>query len=160
MGFTSNSNAKCFSRNRFFTNKKEGAYLNSKKGQQQISSSIVNAILEYKKSLDKNVNDYSIINDTIEPVEPVTDDIIFKVQIAASSKELETKAYNFNGLQDISRLKENGMYKYFYGHVKDYDKTKALEEEAREKGYTSSFIVAFKAGKKIALMDALKTTTN
>jgi N-acetylmuramoyl-L-alanine amidase len=35
-----------------------------------------------------------------------------------------------------------------------------LEQEARSKGYNSSFIVAFKDGKKIALIDALKSTTN
>ncbi|AUP81380.1 N-acetylmuramoyl-L-alanine amidase family protein [Flavivirga eckloniae] len=145
----------------FLSYKKEGAYLNSKNGQQQISRSIVNAILEYKKSLDKNVNDFSATNDDVpKPLEPNTEQIIFKLQIAASSKELETEPYNFNGLQNISRLKENNLYKYFYGNVGSYEETKTLEKEVREKGYTSSFVVAFKDGKKIALIDALKTTAN
>ncbi|MDD7886314.1 N-acetylmuramoyl-L-alanine amidase [Flavivirga sp. 57AJ16] len=145
----------------FLSYKKEGSYLNSKKGQQQMSNSIVSAILEYKSSLEKNVNDYSIINDTAETVESTTlNDIIFKVQIAAGSTPLETKPYNFKGLEGISRLKDGNVYKYFYGATPNYDKIKELEEEAAEKGYTSSFVVAFKAGKKIALIDALKTTTN
>ena len=144
----------------FLTYKKEGSYLNSKKGQQQMSSSIVNAILEYKSSLEKNVNDYSVVNDTPEPVASTLDGILFKIQIAAGSTPLETKPYNFKGLQGVSRLKDGNIYKYFYGATPDYDKIKELGEEASEKGYTSSFIVAFKDGKKIALIDALKTTTN
>lgn len=144
----------------FLSYKKEGSYLNSKKGQQQMSNSIVNAILEYKSSLEKNVNDYSVINNTTESVAPTLDGILFKVQIAAGSTPLETKSYNFKGLLGVSRLKDGNIYKYFYGATPDYDKIKELEDEVAEKGYTSSFIVAFKDGKKIALIDALKTTTN
>ncbi|WP_303317834.1 N-acetylmuramoyl-L-alanine amidase [Flavivirga abyssicola] len=144
----------------FLSYKKEGAYLNSKKGQQQISNSIVKAILEYKNSLDENVNDYSVVNDTTKPVETITGDIIFKVQIAAGANPLETKPYNFKGLEGVSRLKDGNVYKYFYGASSNYDKIKGLEAEAAEKGYTSSFIVAFKNGEKIALVDALKTATN
>ena len=36
----------------FLTNKKEGAYLNSKKGQDQMSSAIAKAIVNYKKILE------------------------------------------------------------------------------------------------------------
>ena len=42
----------------FLTYKKEGLYLNSRKGQTQIASSITKAVLEYKKKLDQNVGDY------------------------------------------------------------------------------------------------------
>ena len=144
----------------FLTNKKEGAYLNSKKGQQQMSTAIKDAILEYKASIDKNVSDYNVIENVNEPINQFSDNIIFKIQIAASSKALETKSYNFKGLNAISRLKEGRLYKYFYGSTSDYEQTKVLEHEARSKGYNSSFIVAFKDGKKIALIDALKSTTN
>ena len=151
----------------FLTNKNEGAYLNSSKGQNEMSTAIVNAILEYKKRLDENIgNDYDVTED-IEKINEFEDDIsqtpnniTFKIQIAASSKALETKPYNFKGLETISRLKEGNLYKYFYGNTTSYQETKTLEDEAREKGYTSCFIVAYKDGKKIALADALKSTAN
>ena len=144
----------------FLTNYKEGAYLNSKKGQVQMATAIKDAILDYKASIDKNVSAYSV-NDNINELEnEYSDNITFKVQIAASSKAIETKSYNFKGLNAISRLKDGSLYKYFYGSTSDYEETKALEQEARNKGYKSSFIVAFKDGKKIALIDALKSTTN
>lgn len=145
----------------FLTNKREGAYLNSKKGQQQMASAITEAILEYKSSIDKNVANYNdVLNVDTKTNKPVSNNIIFKVQIAASSKALETKPYNFKGLQTISRMQDGSLYKYFYGSTSDYEETKTLEQEARSKGYNSSFVVAFKDGKKIPLVDALKSTAN
>ena len=147
----------------FLTNKKEGAYLNSKKGQIQMAESIVEAILDYKSRIDNNVSDYvlnDIETDVISDSDTNLDNITFKVQIAASSKALDTKPYKFKGLDVISRHKEGNLYKYFYGNSSDYEATKTLEQEAKSKGYTSSFIVAFKDGKKIALIDALKSIPN
>ena len=144
----------------FVTNKKEGTYLNSNKGQLEVATSIVNAIIDYKTSIEKNVGDYTNTNEVDKPAHEITSNIIFKVQIAASTKALETKPYNFKGLSNISRVKDGNLYKYFYGETSDYNETKTLENEAKTKGYTSSFVVAFKEGKKIALADALKSTAN
>ncbi|MFI1771434.1 N-acetylmuramoyl-L-alanine amidase family protein [Thalassobellus citreus] len=149
----------------FLTNNKEGVYLNSKKGQQEISKSVVKSILEYKASLDNNIGDFVDESDDVnlEPVienESVYNDITFKIQIAASSKKLETKPYNFKGLSNVSRVKEGNLYKYFYGSTSNYNETKKLASDAKRKGYATSFIVAFKDDKKISLTEALKTTSN
>jgi N-acetylmuramoyl-L-alanine amidase len=158
----------------FVTNKEEGDYLNSEKGQNEISMAINNAILEYKHNLDGNVGDFIFkdekpIAKTLETQEIIEDkekinltdtSIIYKIQIAASSKSIETKPSNFKGLSTISREKEDGLFKYFYGNTSDFNITKMLEEEAIKKGYKSSFIVAFRDGKKISLNEALKTTAN
>ena len=158
----------------FVTNKEEGDYLNSEKGQNEISMAINNAILEYKHNLDGNVGDFLFkdekpIAKTLETQEIIEDkekinltdtSIIYKIQIAASSKSIETKPSNFKGLSTISREKEDGLFKYFYGNTSDFNITKMLEEEAIKKGYKSSFIVAFRDGKKISLNEALKTTAN
>ena len=144
----------------FLTNKKEGAYLNSKKGQQQMADAIKEAILQYKTSIEKNVSNYTSINNNQNPDGDNLNGITFKVQIAASSKILATKSYNFKGLSPISREKAGGLYKYLYGNSSDYEQVKMLEEEAKRKGYNSSFIVAYKEGKKIPLTHALKSITN
>ncbi len=158
----------------FLTSKAEGAYLNSDAGQKDMSNSITSAILEYKHGLDGNVGNFvynydAVTSKTSEVVEipkknvevrPIDKSITFKVQIAATSKAIDPKPNNFKGLNNISREKEDGLFKYFYGNTSDYDITKTLEEEAIKKGYTSCFIVAFKDGKKISLIDALKTSAN
>jgi N-acetylmuramoyl-L-alanine amidase len=153
----------------FLTNNKEGAYLNTKSGQSKMAKAIKDAVLDYKKEIDQNVGS-SILGtekldtetvETLENLPLVYEGITFKVQIAASSKDLETKSYNFNGLSDISKLKVGKLYKYFYGSTSDYNKVKQLQEEAKSKGYISSFVVAYnKKGEQIELDEALKSATN
>lgn len=159
----------------FLTYKPEGVYLNSSSGQDEMSNAIYSAIMDYKKILDQNVGDniYSepttpmVIkeNDPIKKVEIpaaelIYNNIVFKVQLAASSNKLEPKPANFNGLKDVARDKEGKLFKYFYGYTSDYNKVKQLQSEAQKKGYPSCFIVAYKDGKRIDLNDALKTTAN
>lgn len=149
----------------FLTHKGEGAYLNSKKGQNEIGMEIFKAIISYKNSLEiatsnsqNPIIEESEIDKAIETTETKNyDGIIFKVQLAASSKKLETKPYNFKGLKNVSRAKEGGLFKYYYGETSDYNKIQLMKKYAREKGYPSSYIVAFKDGEKLKLSDVLKS---
>jgi N-acetylmuramoyl-L-alanine amidase len=150
----------------FLTYKKEGTYLNSKKGQLEMAREITNGILDYKKAVTSNSVDvlYHDENETIKKETPknsqVYKDINFKVQIAASSRKLATRPYNFKGLEEISLLKEGSLYKYFYGNTSDYNKITEMVKTAKKKGYSTCFIVAFKDDEKIPLAEALKTTSN
>jgi len=150
----------------FLTYKSEGAYLNSKNGQDDLSQSIVEAILDYKKGLDQyvgnNVFEENAITETnvsTKPAEEIYENVVFKVQIAASSRKLETKPYNFKGLDDISREQEAKLYKYFFGSTNNFSEAKRLEDIAKQK-FKNSFIVAYKNGKKIELSEALKSSSN
>lgn len=155
----------------FITNKTEGDYLNSTKGVNEMSSSIVNAIIDYKKHLDQNVgsnifkdnnseitNESSVNNENDEII--VIDNVEFKVQIAASSRKLEPKAYNFKGLSSISREQVGALYKYYYGSTSNYNEAKELQNEAKAKGYNTCFIVAYKDGQPIDVAEALKSAAN
>ncbi|GGI57424.1 N-acetylmuramoyl-L-alanine amidase family protein [Winogradskyella haliclonae] len=152
----------------FLTNKKEGAFLNTKTGQSKMAKAIKEAIIDYKNELDQNIGESIFVDvdeattktDTIEAEKQTThviEGVTFKVQIAASSKKLETKSYNFNGLSDISRVELGKLYKYYYGVTSDYNQAKLLEETAKSKGYSSCFIVAYKNGKRIPVEEALKS---
>lgn len=150
----------------FITNKKEGAFLNSKNGQTKIAKAIKDAIVDFKNELDQNVGSQLSINKnetTVDEEEDVTPriikDVTFKVQIAASSKELEAKSYNFKGHADISRKKVGNLYKYYSGKTSDYNKIKQLHLKAK-KDYSGAFIVAFKDGKRISMTEALKSASN
>src|SRR5690606_14312138 len=140
----------------FLTNNAEGAYLNSKKGQNEMALSVADAILKYKKAVDLNVEGGALITEHLEdPDVPeiatsitANPDIEFRVQIAASSKDLAPKPQDFKGLQSITKEKEGSLYRYYYGLTSDYNAVRKLEEEAKRKGYTSCFIVAFKQGQK------------
>ena len=157
----------------FITNKTEGDYLNSVEGSSKISKSISDAILDYRSNLNTDTfiqentppkEEVETTPETVKSVEPNNSpknsdaSIVFKVQIAAGSKKLDTKSYNFNGLNDISRTKSKSMYRYFYGNTSSYDTATKLKEEALDKGYKSAFIVAYKNDERIAIKTALKST--
>ena len=156
----------------FITNKTEGDYLNSVEGSSKISKSISDAILDYMSNLNTDTfvqentpptEEVETTPETVKSVEPNNSpknsdaSIVFKVQIAAGSKKLDTKSYNFNGLNDISRTKSKSIYRYFYGKTSSYDTATALKEEALNKGYKSAFIVAYKNDERIAIKTALKS---
>lgn len=159
----------------FLTYQNEGLYLNSSKGQSDMSTSIYQAIIDYIKALDNNVGsqiftdiepittETEIVTPTVEELpiaEEVYTGIVFKIQIAASSKKLEPKPFNFSGLNGITRDKEGGIFKYFYGNTSDYTQAKALQDIAKKKGYNDCFIVAFKDGKRTDLTEVLKSASN
>ncbi|HLV51416.1 MAG TPA: N-acetylmuramoyl-L-alanine amidase [Flavobacterium sp.] len=161
----------------FVSNKEEGAYLTSEAGKNELARAIANAIIDYKKQFHTASSNIPAAKKE-KPVEPVKEQpvesakkssvdaskpevitkegIVFRVQIAASGKVLELKPANFNGLDNITSIKEDKLYKYFYNETTDYDHARKALEVAKNKGYTSAFLVAYKDGKKISIQEALK----
>lgn len=165
----------------FLTNNNEGPYLNSKKGRKEMAQEIARSILEYKTEIDFANQNQVIIPDLSGTQIPKSEqsqnqkgtevssakgsanteigalknEVLFKVQIAASSKKLETKSYNFKGLTQISRSQEGALYRYYYGATSDYKEAQALQSEARATGYDQAYIVAFKENQRVSLTEVL-----
>ncbi|WP_194528173.1 N-acetylmuramoyl-L-alanine amidase [Zobellia roscoffensis] len=226
----------------FLTNKEEGAYLNSKKGQLEIASSIADAIVTYKKNAMANVADFSAnsIPDAPEPevIEkqnktpkkkevaaakketvakeikdeasvakatelPIEDkkkaatqiieeakasdkstvvtknepeskeilkpsktndvvvpkaksNVIYKVQIMASAKNIPLRPSSFNGLNRVEKEPFKNLFRYVYGKTSSLEEAKMLKSNADLKGYKTSYIVAYRDGKRIPFKDSLK----
>ena len=139
----------------FLTNKNEGRYLNSKKGQLLMSKSIADAIENYVSNLKLNtVVDKIVKNDMVSNA--TNKEVEFKVQIASGKNKIETKSYNFKGLTNIERVKIGAYYKYYYGVTSSYNDVIASLKMAKKKGYSSAFIVAFKNGEKISVKEVNK----
>jgi N-acetylmuramoyl-L-alanine amidase len=139
----------------FLTNKKEGAYLNSKNGQKEMAQSIAKGIFKYKELFNNEIGasskdsfDSNIVSNSNEYFE-------LKIQIASSKKNLPLKSYNFKGLSDLSADKIDNIYKYFFGKTNDYSSAKKLLSKAKKIGYKDSKIVAFKNGVRISLDEFL-----
>jgi N-acetylmuramoyl-L-alanine amidase len=160
----------------FISNKEEGARLDSEQGQEDVAQGIAEAIVSYKREFfgeepnEPKVEkpERRIVEKPIEVIQtdtvienkemPRADEngIIFKVQLSASSKNLELVPSNFKGLQNVTSLFENGMYKYMYGSTSNHETAKNLLKEAKSKGYNSAYLIAFKDGKSINIQDAIK----
>lgn len=164
----------------FLSNKKEGIYLNSAAGQENMAKAIATAIISYKKEYfgsgyNKNMEQSkykkgnvtstkekaknSVLEETNNKKElKVEDDgILFKVQFAAGKQNLKLIPSNFKGLKNVSvRSTKASFYKYSYGATSDYSEAKKNLKEVQSKGYSSAYIIAFKDGKNISLEEALK----
>ncbi|MEH6679283.1 MAG: N-acetylmuramoyl-L-alanine amidase [Sediminicola sp.] len=203
----------------FLTNKTEGAYLNSGRGQTEMASAIATAILNYRNSISDNASSQGgPVGDTSPPktevaveipttVEKTPDavptgsvpkqsppvmekkpetvvskeekvveeipeaatvkkeapktvvpgpKIVFKVQLFASSKDMSLDSNNFKGLNRISKEPVNKLFRYMYGDATTYFDAKLLKANADAKGYTDSYVVAYKDGERIPVPEALK----
>ena len=143
----------------FLTNKSEGSFLNSSKGQLNMSNAIAKAIINYKYLREASIQEL-VTNEISQEIKPVKtnvfSNITFKVQIAASKRNLKTKPYNFKGLRQISKLKKANLYRYFYEKTNNYKDAQRFLKEVKKKGYSNAFIVAFNGDKKITISEALR----
>tara|TARA_R110000868_G_scaffold108065_7_gene295439 strand:+ start:26212 stop:27531 length:1320 start_codon:yes stop_codon:yes gene_type:complete len=85
-----------------------------------------------------------------------SENIIFKVQIFASSKNIPLHSENFKGLNTLTKEPYNNLYRYMYGNTDSHFQATLLKSNADAKGYTTSYIVAYKDGVRISETEALK----
>ncbi len=222
----------------FLTNKNEGAYLDSKKGQVEMGTAIADAILKYQNATQMKVtpsvrdseNNESpgIVNDKetekiekekivveetvpeIKILESVTQpeveekqgdevlkelveektqsapkeedlksaeevkpgeiakkedkldvkakasNVIFKVQLMASGKDLPLVPENFKGLNLISKESYKTLFRYMYGNTQSHREAQMMKTKAVDKGYKTAYIVAYNEGVRISLTEALR----
>jgi len=134
----------------FLTNKKEGKYLNSQKGQQQMAKAISDAVKNYINNLKLNtVAEQVIENKDVDIIE-------FKIQIESGKNKISTKSYNFKGLKNVERAKVGAFYKYYYGVTSSYKSALRSLKIAKQKGYKTAFMVAFKNNEKVSVKEVNK----
>lgn len=166
----------------FLSHKPEGKYLKSEAGQNKLSAAVAKAIMDYKKeyhipiiqqtidpipvkeekpeaipiATTSEKEDATVIDELPAPEMELPKSVMFKVQIATSSRDLDTKPSNFKGLNSVSKKPDGNLVRYFYGETTQYQKANKLKDEARQKGFSDAFVVAFRDGKKISIKEALK----
>ena len=141
----------------FLTNSLEGAYLNSSKGQSNMADALARAIVNYRDNRNASFQKTSTVNEPkkIEKSNKLNEQLVFKVQIAASKKKIDLKPYNFKGLKSISRTKNEKLFRYYYGSSSNYEKAKKLLQFAKNQGFKNAFIVPFLGTRKISISEAL-----
>ncbi len=159
----------------FLTNANEEDYLQKAEGQDFMDSAIYRAFKEYKATVEgagskepvyqapDPVKEPVVVKEDPKPVKedpkPVKENnassVVFKVQIATSSKRIATTPKNFNGMEGVEEHQGAGLYKYTVGAERTLAGARSLQETCRAKGYDGCFIVAFKDGTRIGLQEAL-----
>lgn len=157
----------------FISTPEEERYLNSTEGIDNLARGIYRAFLDYKNEFQERL----VASDQVEqpqqpttppkqesrpvttnenktPTKPETGEIIFKVQILASSRPLDANNKQFKGLKGVDYYKEGGMYKYTYGASANYNEIARMRRELANK-FQGPFVIAFKNGKKMDVNAAI-----
>ena len=96
-----------------------------------MSETIAKGIINYRNSLLSSLFNNEKITEFVQKDKIETNnnkkhkDVIFKVQLLASSKSIRKS--NFKNLNNISKSKEGKIYKYYYGNVKTYNEARKLK---------------------------------
>lgn len=146
----------------FITNPSEEKYLNSKEGQDYLSSAIFRACRDYINEIDsksvslgkKNQAPETKPNSSVPVILPAGE-IVFMVQIATSSVKNEIKPENFKGLTDIVEINTIDRFRYAAGNFSDYSEAVQYRKKL-EAVYPDAFVIAVKDNKVLPLQQALE----
>lgn len=121
----------------FISNSEEAAYLASEKGQDEIAESIYNAVISYKKKIDRNQK-----KEEEKPKElPLKND--FRILLMSTPNKYNDDDPALRGLKYILTIKENGLYKYYYS-VTNYASIKEANlKTAKDAGFRNATAVSF-----------------
>lgn len=134
----------------FINHPEESHYLASEKGQNEISESIYNAIIDYKKAIDRKTGgSVSVKKPEVErPAEtPLKND--FRILLLSSPIKYNEGDPALKGLNYILPLKDNGQYKYYYG-VTNMASVKDINlKTAKDAGFRNAYAVGFMPNQKL-----------
>lgn len=116
----------------------------------------VQEVIEKKeKEVAFNEKKEELINKIKPPSETIAGNknIVFKVQLASSAKQIPLNSPRFNGIP-VKEYKDGSTYKYTTGETRNIDEASALQKEVRTKGFNDAFVVAFLNGERIPVSKA------
>ncbi|MCU7614221.1 N-acetylmuramoyl-L-alanine amidase [Chryseobacterium sp. GMJ5] len=136
----------------FINHPEESHYLASDRGQDEISQSIFNAIIDYKKAIDRKTGG-AASNRKPEPEKkeevPLKND--FRILLLTSSVKYNDEDPALKGLNYILPLKENGIYKYYYGVTNMASIRDINLKTAKDAGFRNAYAVGFMPNQKLSL---------
>ncbi len=154
----------------FLTNSSEEKFLASESGQTTIAESIFYAFRDYKNDMENNSGkvseatvqaieanmDKEVETPKTEPVTTSTDNkgLTFSVQFYTAESEASATKFADLKPENVTYVKENGLYKYRLGPYKTLDEATKKQTFARNAGYKDAFVIAVKDGKRISIEEA------
>lgn len=145
----------------FITNDEEQKFLNSEIGRDYMASAIYRAFKEYKQEIEAKIIPSERVETSAElesdnPAHQEVEGLVFKVQLATSSKKISTEPKNFNGLTGVEYYEAGGLYRYTIGSENSWEAAAKLQDSVKSKGFEDAFVVAFLNGRRIAVGEAVK----
>ena len=136
----------------FVNNYEDAAFLNSEKGQQETAENIYKAIIDYKKAVDRKTG-AQVITKKPEPEKPAEVALKndFRILLMTMPVKYNDGDPELKGLNYILPIKENGLYKYYYG-VTNMASVKDINlKTAKDAGFRNSYAVGFMPNQKLSI---------
>ena len=134
-----------------------GNYKSYKEAKELIGNAKVNDafIVAYKDGV--KISTYLAIRGIASVKKSSKDKIVFKVQIAADTKEISSdKIHNiYSGFENVDRFDEDGWHKYAVGEFDSFEEANKLRKNSGVKG---AFVIAFRGNAKMNVLDAKRLT--
>ncbi len=115
-------------------------------------------IVEKRDTANKtapNNTDSSISESAKKEIQANDNQVIFKIQLFASTLNLKSNDSRLKGLKNVDNFREKGLYKYTLGAENNYDKILKLRKEILSK-FPEAIIIAFVENKKMTDKEGLK----
>lgn len=107
---------------------------------------------EFESQRETDSNVVEVVPEKSEQKKP---DIYFTVQIAASTKKLETIASNFKGLKNVFSIRNGNTYRYYAGKFGSVNDANTHHKSIKAK-YPDAFVVAIENNQVISVKKALE----
>ncbi|MFL9834814.1 N-acetylmuramoyl-L-alanine amidase family protein [Chryseobacterium terrae] len=136
----------------FVNNYDDAAFLNSEKGQEETAENIYKAIIEYKKAVDRKTG-VQIVTKKPEPEKPAEVALKndFRILLMTMPVKYNDGDPELKGLNYILPIKENGLYKYYYG-VTNMASVKDINlKTAKDAGFRNAYAVGFMPNQKLSI---------
>jgi N-acetylmuramoyl-L-alanine amidase len=136
----------------FVNNYEDAAFLNSEKGQEETAENIYKAIIDYKKAVDRK-GGVQIVTKKPEPEKPAEVALKndFRILLMTMPVKYNDGDPELKGLNYILPIKENGLYKYYYG-VTNMASVKDINlKTAKDAGFRNSYAVGFMPNQKLSI---------
>jgi len=122
----------------FVNNYDDARYISTEDGQQAIAESIFNAIVNYKKLVDRNQKE----PEPEKPAEqPLKND--FRILLMSSPTKYNDEDPALKGLKYILPIKENGFYKYYYSTTNFASVKDTNLKTAKDAGFRNAMAISF-----------------
>ncbi|SIQ03588.1 N-acetylmuramoyl-L-alanine amidase [Chryseobacterium sp. RU37D] len=134
----------------FINHPEESHYLASDKGQTEIAESIYNAVIDYKKAIDRKSGG-PVVNKKPEPdkLAEVALKNDFRILLLSSPTKYNDGDPALKGLNYILPIKENGQYKYYYGVTNLASVRDINIKTAKDAGFRNAYAVGFMPNQKL-----------
>ncbi len=128
----------------FVNNYDDAAYITSEDGQKEIAESIYDAVVTYKKRIDRNQKKV----EEEKPKElPLKND--FRILLMSTPNKYSEGDPALKGLKYILTIKENGLYKYYYSVTNFASIKEANLKTVKDAGFKNATAISFIPNQKM-----------